>query len=86
MGQIVGKLSWFWQNYVGSNITKGTFVLGEREEMGEKTHNVTCDVDFPFSTTINIKPISIKLKQKLLSKKENTIEKKQKKTVMAVFL
>ena len=54
-------------------------MLGEREEMGEKTHNVICDVDFPFSTTINTKPISIKLKQKLLSKKENTIEKKTEK-------
>ena len=60
--EIVGKLSWFWENYVGPNFAKGTFVLGEREEMGEKTHNVTSDVDFSFSTTLNTKPISIKLK------------------------
>ena len=60
--EIVGKLSWFWENYVGPNFAKGTFVLGEREEMGEKTHNVTSDVDFSFSITLNTKPISIKLK------------------------
>ena len=84
--EIVRKLSWFWQNYVGPNIAKGTFVLGEGEEMGEKTHNVTSDVDFSFSTTVNTKPISIKLKQKRLSKEENTIQIKQKKAVMAVYL
>ena len=71
-------MSWFWQNYVGPNIAKGTFVLGDQEEMDEKTHNVTSDVDFSFSTTVNTKPISIKLKQKQLSKEENTIQIKQK--------
>ena len=76
--EIVGKMSWFWQNYVGPNIAKGTFVLGDQEEMDEKTHNVTSDVDFSFSTTVNTKPISIKLKQKQLSKEENTIQIKQK--------
>ena len=60
--EIVGKLSWFWENYVGPNFAKGTFVLGEREEMDEKTRNVTSAVDFSFSTTLNTKPISIKLK------------------------
>ena len=77
--EIVGKLSWFWQNYVGPNIAKGAFVLGEQEEMGEKTHNCTSDVDFSFSTTVNTKPLSIKLKQKRLSKEEYTIQIKQKK-------
>ena len=76
--EIVGKLSWFWQNYLGSNIAKSVFVLGEREKMGEKTHNVTSDVDFSFSITVNTKPISIKLKQKRLSKEENTVQIKQK--------
>ena len=78
-------MSWFWQNYVGPNIAKGTFVLDELEAMGEKTHNVTSDVDFFFSATVN-KPISIKLKQKRLPKEENTIQIKQKKAVMAVYL
>ena len=61
--EILGKLSWFWQNYLGPNIAKGAFVLGEPKEMGEKTHTVTSNVDFSFSTTVNTKPISIKLKQ-----------------------
>ena len=55
--EIVGKLSWFWENYVGPNFAKSTFVLGEREEMGEKTHSVTSDVGFSFSSTLNTKPI-----------------------------
>ena len=84
--EIVGKLSWVWQIYVDTNFAKGTFVLGEREEMGEKTYNVTSEVDFSFSTTLNTKPISIKLKQKRMSKEENTIQIKQKKPVMAVHL
>ena len=54
------------------------FVLGERD--------VTSDVDFSFSTTVNTKPISITLKQKRLSKEENTIQIKQKMAVMAVYL
>ena len=82
----VEKLSWFWQNYVAPNIAKGTFVLGEREEMGKRTHNVTYDVDFSFSFTVNTKPISIKLKHKRLSKEENNIQIKQKKAVMAAYL
>ena len=45
----------------------------------KKTHNVTSDVDFSFSSTLNTKPISIKLKQKRLSKEENTVKIKQKK-------
>ena len=68
--EIAGKLSWFWENYVSPNIAKVTFVLGEREEIDKKTFNVTSDVDFSFSTTVNTKPISIKLKQKRLPKEE----------------
>ena len=54
--------------------------------MGEKPYNITSDVDFSFSTIVNTKPISIKPKQKRLSKEENTIQIKQKKVVMAVYL
>ena len=32
--------------------------------MGEKSHNVTADVDCPFSNGVNTKPPSIKLKKK----------------------
>ena len=78
--EIDGKLSWFWQSYVGRNFVKGTFVLGEREEMREKTS----DVDFSFRTTLITKPISIKLKQKQLSKEENPIQ--IKKAATAVYL
>ena len=77
---------WFWQIYVHPNIVKGTFVLEEQDGMGEKTHNVTSDVEFSVSTTVNTKPISFKLKQKRLLKEENNIQIKQKKAVMAVYL
>lgn len=53
----VGNLSWYWQNYVGQNVAKGALVLGELGQMGEKTHNVTSDVDYSFSTTVNNKPL-----------------------------
>ena len=82
----VGKLSWFWQNYIGPNVAKGVAVLGELEKMSEKTHNVTSDVDFSFSSTVKTKPLSIKLKQERMPKEENTIHIKEKKTVMAVYL
>lgn len=36
--------------------------------MGEKTHNLTGDVDCPFSNAVNTKPPSIKLKKKQLPK------------------
>ena len=69
----VGNLSWYLQNYVGQNVAKGALVLGELGQMGEKTHNVTSDVDYSFSTTVNNKPLWIKLKQKRFPKEENTI-------------
>ena len=37
--------------------------------MGEKTHNLTGDVDCPFSNAVNTKPPSIKLKKKNDSQK-----------------
>lgn len=39
-------------------------MLRGREKMGEKSHNVTADVDCPFSNGVNTKPPSIKLKKK----------------------
>ena len=72
-------MSWFWQNYIGPNVAKGVAVLGELEKMSEKTHNVTSDVDFSFSSTVKTKPLSIKLKQERLPKEENTIHIKEKK-------
>ena len=57
--EIVGKLSWFWRNYVGPNFAKASFALGEWEEMGEKTHNAASNADFSFSTTLNTKTINI---------------------------
>lgn len=46
-------------------------MLRGREKMGEKSHNVTADVDCPFSNGVNTKPPSIKLKKKQLPKEEN---------------
>ena len=67
----VKKLYWFWWSYVGPNITKSVFVLTEEEEVGEKTHNVTTDANCFFGSTLNTKPLSIKLKQKRLPKEKN---------------
>ena len=61
------KLYWFWWSYVGPNITKSVFVLTEEEEVGEKTHNVTTDANCFFGSTLNTKPLSIKLKKKAIA-------------------
>ena len=37
--------------------------------MGEKTHNLTGDVDCPFSNAVNTKPPSIKLKKKTIAQR-----------------
>ena len=60
----IQKLHWFCCDYVNPNIGSGVFVLRGREKMGEKSHNVTADVDCPFSNGVNTKPPSIKLKKK----------------------
>ena len=60
--EIVGKLYWFLAKLCWPKYWQGRFVLGKQEKMGEKTHIVTPDVDFSFSTLVNNKPVSIKLK------------------------
>ena len=47
-------------------------MLRGREKMGEKTHNLTGDVDCPFSNGVNTKPPSIKLKKKKQLPKEES--------------